>query len=237
LLNTLLGLLLNVGCSRLGDPLPGFPNLILWAWERPEDLRFIVPSATGVAFLAGTISLENGECFYKPRMQPMRVPPDTRLIAVVRIESHGGIERVAVSQVTDQVLHCVADPRIGALQIDFDARVSERPFYGALLAGIRNRLPRQMPLEMTALVSWCASDDWLSKLPVAESVPMFFRMGADAHQVSERLHEPLCKSSIGISTDEVYTEIPRGRRMFVFHPRTWTESDYRAVLQESKKWR
>lgn len=53
-------LLLASPCFRPPDPLPGFPKLILWAWERPEDLRFIVPGATGVAFLASTITIEDG---------------------------------------------------------------------------------------------------------------------------------------------------------------------------------
>jgi len=207
---------------------------MLWAWERPEDLRFIVPSDTGVAFLAATIFLQDDQCTYTPRRQPLRIPPDTRVMAVVRIESHG---KVDVAQIVDEALIAIADKRITALQIDFDARLSERPFYRALLAAIRARLPSEMPLEMTALASWCASDDWLRKLPVAEAVPMFFRMGADPHPVNQTLHEPLCQSSLGISTDELYTEVPRGRRMFVFHPRAWTEADYRAVLQESKKWR
>ena len=38
------------------DPLPEFPRVMLWAWERPEDLRGL-GSDTGVAFLAQTISL------------------------------------------------------------------------------------------------------------------------------------------------------------------------------------
>jgi hypothetical protein len=32
------------------------PRLVLWAWERPEDLRALDPD-TGVAFLAQTITL------------------------------------------------------------------------------------------------------------------------------------------------------------------------------------
>ena len=31
--------------------------VILWAWERPEDLSFINPEKVGVAFLAKTIYL------------------------------------------------------------------------------------------------------------------------------------------------------------------------------------
>ncbi len=128
-------------------------------------------------------------------------------------------------------------PQVGALQIDYDALVSDRVFYRDLLTEVRRRLPPAMPLEMTALVSWCMADDWLQGLPVVNAVPMFFRMGADPHALTEPLRDPLCQSSIGIATDEAYTVIPRGRRVFVFHSRAWTEADYRAVLRESVKWR
>ena len=33
------------------------PNIILWAWERPENLEFIDSSKISVAFLAQTIEL------------------------------------------------------------------------------------------------------------------------------------------------------------------------------------
>src|SRR5438309_12019664 len=46
------------------------PNVVLWAWERPEDLRFIDPQRTGVAFLAATVSISsNGSVCFRPRMQ------------------------------------------------------------------------------------------------------------------------------------------------------------------------
>ena len=45
---------------RPADPLPGFPYVFLWAWERPENLEFLDPHATGVAFLARTVCLRGG---------------------------------------------------------------------------------------------------------------------------------------------------------------------------------
>jgi len=209
--------------------------MMLWAWERPENLQFIVPKATGVAFLAGTITLAGEGKWYHPRMQPLRIPPETHLMAVVRIETRGR-HTIATGPVVEDILQAVRWPQVSALQIDYDAPVSERTFYRELLVEVRRRLPAKIPLEMTALVSWCTSAGWLGGLPVVDAVPMFFRMGADPHKTTERLHEPLCQSSIGISTDEFYTGIPRGRRVFVFHPRAWTETDYRTVLQESAKW-
>ena len=67
------------------DPLPEFPRVMLWAWERPEKLDFINPRETGVAFLARTIYLRRGMVTVLPRLQPLVVSPATALMAVVRI--------------------------------------------------------------------------------------------------------------------------------------------------------
>ena len=42
---------------------------------------------------------------------------------------------------------------------------------------VRRRLPRDLPLSMTALASWCAGDTWIEALPVDEAVPMLSRWG------------------------------------------------------------
>jgi hypothetical protein len=224
-----------VSCWRpVRDPLPGMPHLILWAWERPENLTFIVPATTGAAFLAQTIFLNERGFTFRPRMQPLRVPRGTSLIAVVRIESRGS-NRARTEDIAGEILHVTEERGVRVLQIDFDARSSERTFYRTLLAELRTRLRPDMPLEITALVSWCLSDDWIGRLPVADAIPMFFRMGVDPHGISERLREPLCDSSVGISMDEDYRDVPRNRRVYVFNPRPWIESDYRALLRSLSK--
>jgi hypothetical protein len=225
----------SAGCTRVADPLPGFPKLVLWAWERPENLSYIVPRATGVAYLADTIELEPEGMKRHPRAQPLWVPKDTPLVAVMRVESHSNT-RPDVTAVAGEIVRAVNDRPIRAVQVDFDARNSERSYYRDLLRELRARLAASVQLQMTALVSWCESDDWIRALPVTDAVPMFFRMGVDPHSTSERLREPLCASSFGISTDEFYVQVPRGRRVYVFTNRPWTETSYRAVLQASKGW-
>src|SRR5450756_169901 len=80
-------LLFVAACRHQPDPLAGFPRVVLWAWERPDDLRFIDPERTGVAFLARTIEWRDGRVTARPRMQTLRFPPSTALMAVVRMES------------------------------------------------------------------------------------------------------------------------------------------------------
>jgi hypothetical protein len=53
--------------------LDALPRLVLWAWERPEDLRQI-DDDIGVAFLAQTITVSGERLTLHPRLQPLRVP-------------------------------------------------------------------------------------------------------------------------------------------------------------------
>src|SRR5262245_6812419 len=105
---------------------------MLWAWERPEDLR-AVDAGTGVAFLAQTISVAGERLSISRRRQPLRVSPATLLVAVTRIE----VEPLGrLSLKPDQLpglVSVVAStgrlPRVRGVQVDFDATTSERPFY------------------------------------------------------------------------------------------------------------
>src|SRR5262245_43429283 len=62
-----------------------FPPIVLWAWERPEALEFIDARGIGVAFLARTLYLSGPEVIVRPRLQPLSAPPETKLMAVVRL--------------------------------------------------------------------------------------------------------------------------------------------------------
>ncbi len=80
-----LALLSPSDASPRYSPLDGLPLLMLWAWERPEDLRGLDESI-GVAFLSQTITLGGDRVSVQPRRQPLRVAPEARLMAVTRIE-------------------------------------------------------------------------------------------------------------------------------------------------------
>ena len=224
-----------LSCREKPDPLPGFPDLILWAWERPEDLRFLDPANAGVAVLAGTVTLNDGRVDFRPRMQPLLVNPGTRLMSVVRIESSGksGADPAVVAE---RILATARLPGVSAIQIDYDAGRSERAFYREIVRRVRGGLPRPMPLTLTALVSWCASDHWIDGLPVAEAVPMYFRMGPELYLRSAALRSPLCATSTGLSTDDL-VRIPLHRRVYLFHPRPWTREAFRNAVSEVNRWR
>ncbi len=231
----ILGLALSACDHRPPDPLPGFPHLILWAWERPEHLGFIDPHTAGVAFLARRISWRDGRVDSRPRYQPLEVPPATTVIAVTRLDAFSA-PLPAIDSIADDIVATAAMPRVRAVQIDFDARLSERAWYTGLLHRVRDRLPRSMPLTITALASWCQRDPWIRDLPIVDAVPMLFRMGPGEPRGLTDFSLDVCRSSLGISTDELPARLPRGRRVFVFHPRPWTPESYRGAIQMVRKW-
>ncbi|HYL60988.1 MAG TPA: DUF3142 domain-containing protein [Candidatus Methylomirabilis sp.] len=254
------------------------PQTFLWAWERPEDLRFLKTENIGVAFLAETIEIRPQRLkkssvgvTLNPRRQPLRVRENVPLMAVVRIETSHDLwhqphkasagaasppARLYMSTQRDAVVNMITGaaklPHVQALQIDFDASESEHAFYSAVLEDVRQRLPPEMPLSITALASWCIGDPWLNALPpgtIDEAVPMLFRMGPDAARVDAYVKSgdqfvPLaCRGSLGLSTDESFSKdlldgtirLSSGReamkRLYIFSNRAWTEAEVRAITK------
>jgi hypothetical protein len=221
-----------------------FPSVVLWAWERPEDLEFLDTQKVAVAFLAQTIVLQGDEVILRPRLQPLKVSPQTKLIAVTRIESgkttgeQPALSATQKERVIGLVLKTLERTNISALQIDYDAATSEREFYRAVLQGLRSKMPDNIALSMTALASFCVGDRWLSDLPVDEAVPMIFRMGADDQQIKNLLasggdfREPLCRASYGVALDEPVTLSFRdSRRRYIFNHRPWTKDDVLSLAE------
>jgi len=223
------------------DALRNFPRVILWAWERPEDLRFLDQQErpTGVAFLARTLYLRGADVIIRPRFQPLRVSPATPLMAVVRIEPQRD-GRLKLSpdqarQAAQEIAEAAKLPRVSALQVDFDAVRSERAFYRQLLIDLRHEVPAAIPISITALASWCMDDDWITGLPVDEAVPMLFRMGVDQGNVmaflshQREFNTALCRESLGISTDEPLSNLPQGKRVYIFSDKSWSEASLLAA--------
>jgi uncharacterized protein DUF3142 len=219
-----------------------FPRVVLWAWERPEDLKSIDTNRFAVAFLAQTLVLKGDNVVLDPRHQPLDVSPETKLIAVTRIESQKQTgQRAALTEPQERrlvslILRTRELRNVSAIQIDFDAAASEREFYRALLRDLRAKLPDNVPLSMTALASFCIGDRWLKDLTVDEAVPMIFRMGADDRTIKnllssgEDFREPLCQRSYGIALDEpLDVKFKPERRIYIFNDHSWTTEDIEAV--------
>jgi hypothetical protein len=209
---------------------------MLWAWESPQDLRFVDPHHAGVAYLAATLFVSGNEVRFVRRHQPLQTRPGTPLMAVFRIESNPG-KTPSGKQAAETILHEFAIAHLTAIQIDFDARASERPFYRALLADLRTKLGASIFLSITALASWCDQHSWLESLPIDEAVPMLFRMGADRGPVltllssGRELGSKACRASSGVSTDEPLPTLKSFRRTYIFHPGSWDAASAANYLQ------
>ena len=220
-------------------PLAG-PQVVLWAWEMPEDLRFLDAKTTGVAYLAETWYVTGADARRVPRMQPLKPPAGAWLMAVVRIEARAPLtfSDQQLGELAERIARVASAPGVRAVQIDFDATASERDFYARLLRQLRARLPQDTPLSITALASWCTSGEWVSTLPVDEAVPMLFRLGVSTTETAAyfRTHEgfstAICSTSVGVSTDERLHEPPPAARTYIFSPRPWSAESVRAALQQ-----
>lgn len=216
------------------------PTRVLWAWEEPEDLHTLPPSI-GVAYLAESDILTD-HIAVLPRRQPLRPAPGAPLIAVVRMESRPGFAdtpqlRAALAKhLAGYGLH----GNLRALQLDFDATQSQQDFYRGVLEALRAQLPRSLPLSITALVSWCGPHSWLHALPIDEAVPMEFRMGGPrVATLAGKVHlrypmtEPLCRTSLGLSTDEPWpasiSSLNPATRVYLFAPRPWQSAELAAI--------
>ena len=229
------------------------PHVVLWAWERPEDLRTLTPDV-GVAYLAATFRIVGDRVITLPRMQPLMVRKNVPLISVFRIEvderKRTELTDKCARQLCKKICRFANVPRTQATQIDFDALLDERDFYSILLTYLRASLPASHPISITALVSWCTCDNWMKKLPIDESVPMFFSMGPETHNIlagvdmGRRFMDTRCDQSLGISLDEPAVNsmvVPHALRhkrkepirIYIFSKMTWREDSIRRAIQIS----
>lgn len=226
------------------DPMADFPKIILWAWERPEDLRFIDVNQVGIAFLAATIFLSGDSLVIKPRYQPVSFPPNCKKLSVVRIEiDHAKVPTLSQDQsdqLVKQLNHFSQIEGVAGLQIDFDATKSQREFYRQSLINLKKVMEPHKRLSITALASWTLYDDWISNLPVDEAIPMLFRMGVEERQVRSYLTEGkefkpgISQYSVGFSLDEPFVKIPAGRRIYLFNPGPWSQQALNEALKKVK---
>ncbi len=242
------GLLVALGLSHAPAPSPdrlGLPQLVLWSWDRADDLRFINPADTGVAYLAGSIHLAADGIAVVPRRNPLLLPPRTATLAVIHIALDRARPPALDDATRDRLVAAILALRPAAsvaLQIDFEVAQSQQSFLAATILALRQKLP-DTPLSMTALSSWCLNESWLDTLPVDEVVPMLFRLGPDRLRIAAHFsaggdfRDARCRGSFGIAADEMRRnafDAPRlaGRRAYVFAPTAWTANTYATIRKE-----
>lgn len=230
--------------ALLASPAAAQP-LVLWAWERPEDLRFAGRSAE-VAVQTGFVELSGERLIVRGRRFPLEAAPGqvTTTVVHVQIDPRRPLvwtpEREA--QVAAAVLRLGRRPGVGRLQVDFEVRGSQRDVLLGVLRRVRTGLPPGVLLSMTALASWCETETWLSEAPVDEIVPMLFRMGPGGEALKARLAaggdfaHPGCRMALAVSVDTPLVRAPAGRRLYLFNPRSWTAASFEQTRRRVAAW-
>jgi hypothetical protein len=249
LVTLLVTLGLSFAAAGAGQPAPlaerlkehpalrALPPRLAWAWERPEDLRWL-PADAGVAWLHSRILLQGEQALVMPRAQPMQVRPETVLVPVVHVDASvrqpPALTAPQRQRIVAQLLRAAAQAPSRVVQLDFEVRLSQSAFLADVVRAARQALPADVALSITALASWCASDTWLQGLPADEIVPMAFRMSRDSAVLRSRLQAQDgrftaegCGRAIGSATDEPLAGL-RAPRHYVFSPRPWTPAAWAA---------
>ena len=215
--------------------LRALPARMAWAWERQEDLRWL-PQDAGVAYVATSLWLEGDKVVPHPRANALLLRPGTALVPVVHVDASWQTPpslTVAQRDAIVEALQAAATrSRSHVVQLDFEARLSQRAFLADVVREARQSLPADVALSVTALASWCAGDAWMRTMPADEIVPMAFRMSRDGATLRALLAgqggftAPRCRDAIGTATDEPLPGLAAPRR-YVFSARPWTIEAWR----------
>lgn len=216
------------------------PHVVLWAWERPEDLRFLSGQPVSASILLATLELRPSRFLTLARRQPVRLPPGMRPQGTVRLEMREGasLARYApehLRAVARQLAELARTRDVSRLQLDFDVRESEQEAYLTLLHETRAQLGADVPLSITGLASWCVTGSWLERAPVEEVVPQLFRMGPETETWRARFARGAtapCGRSVGLSLDEWHAVPPGTRTLYLFNPRPWTRDSLAQAMKD-----
>jgi len=215
-------------------PAPG-TDAVAWLWR---DAPIPAWSQAVVAVVDRHIWLVGDKVLVRPGARPRRLPPDTRVIPVVHVEIDvlrpPASLQPARATVLDAMRAAARASTSGWVQLDLEARPSQRADYRALVQGIRTSLPPDIRLSVTALAWWCRSPSWLDGLAADEVVPMFFRMGRDNAALRgvvasrPQLLHPLCRTgSAGFSRQEPFAPAvtARYRHTYWFDEKGWRDPE------------
>jgi hypothetical protein len=215
----------------------GAAERIAWLWDNAEAPAW---SAAHVAALERHILL-SGPAIRTRAARHFPLDGSSRVTPVLHVEvsSVNPPANIEASRapIVDAMLRAASHSTSGRVQLDMEAKPSQRDFYRSLVGDLRAALPANIALSVTALAWWCRSPAWLDGLAADEVVPMFFRMGKDGPALRELIERapqslhPRCRgASAGFSAQEPFPDQVSGRyeRTYWFDYHAWK----RAVPKE-----
>ena len=221
---------LAVGTVR-ADPLPAE---WWWYWDRPERQLPVPRPGIGAAVVTMHVYFSGSRVIRVRRRSALTLPPGTVSIPVIHVEVDPAQPFAATEEqrnaLRDLVVAEAVARRPPLIQLDFEARQSQRSFWMASVRAIRERLPAEVRLSVTALASWCFGDRWLAEAPADEIVPMYFRLGKARASIVARsaagIPEPRCREAHGVADDEPPwpVALPGRRYVFLGHRPIWPNS-------------
>ncbi|MRW91982.1 hypothetical protein GJ699_18475 [Duganella sp. FT80W] len=208
---------------------------IAWLWDEAQAPAW---SLREVAVLQRHILLSGDQIQMRPRMRWPALPPGALVTPVLHVEVSIVNPPVQIERARPLILHAMMDAAAvsstGWVQLDMEARPSQRAFYRALVKELRAALPSHIKLSVTALAWWCRSPAWLDDLAADEVVPMFFRMGRDSTAMHalldlspDTLH-PSCRAgAAGFSPQEPFARnvVTRYTKTYWFDRHAWKRGD------------
>lgn len=229
----------------VGPAAPCRAQPVAWLWD---EARLPAWSAGEAAVLQRHILLTGDRVLTRPRMRRAPLLPATLVTPVVHVEvsivnppTNMEASRAAIVQAMREAARRSSSGRV---QLDMEARPSQRHFYKSLVRELRAILPADVKLSVTALAWWCRTPDWLDDLAADEVVPMFFRMGKDKAKMRElvatapeQLHVRCRGPSAGFSPQEPFDQAVSARyqRNYWFDYHAWKSSTPGSPMQGNPK--
>ena len=222
----LLALLAAIACMAAAAPQDAsLPGEVWWYWDRPAAQLPAPPAGVGAAVVVTHVLLSGAGFARQPRRSALRLPDGVATMPVIHVEVDPARPFAGNAAQTDALRDAVVDvARRGSpstwVQLDFEARQSQRDFWRAAVQAIKDALPAGVRLSVTALASWCYGDRWLGDVPVDEVVPMYFRLGRARPDYVLRsaagVAEPRCAQAYGVADDEPPWPVVITGRRYVF---------------------
>lgn len=227
-----------IGAASASAGAPELPGEFWWYWDRPAAQLPTPAPDVGAAVVVMHVYLSGARASRVPRRSALPLPPGVAVVPVVHVEVDRAVAFAGSEEQMRYLGRTVIDAArraaSGLVQLDFEARKSQREFWRATVGFIKAGLPAGTRLSVTALASWCHEDRWLSGLPVDEIVPMYFRLGRARDDYVARsaagVGEPRCALAHGLADDEAPWPVKLPGRRYLFlgkrslsHPSTFPE--------------
>ena len=212
----------------------GAAPAVAWLWD---EARLPAWSTAEAAVLQRHILLSGDTALTRPRQRRPAMPASTRITPVLHVEVSTVNPPIDIESrrpmIVRAMLEAAGASTSGWVQLDMEAKPSQRQFYRSLVRQLRDELPPDVKLSVTALAWWCRSPAWLDGLAADEVVPMFFRMGRDnaslraiIEQSPATLHASCRAGSAGFSPQEPFAPKvhERYRKTYWFDRHAWKRS-------------